>query len=200
VVAQWGSGWYTSAVVTAMWKTRHNLDSHAQLSCYKVKSILIYSSTWMEGLWPGNCIQRWTLDSMHNEIMVSSLEYWNVCCRWVPHLLTQEQKNCRQICQNLLNQYKTEGDIFQDYWWQDDTNLCLNSSLWSGGMWIPHTRAYLITTGPIPVWRWSTRLVLAGLSYHTLVWIWYFLTSICSISFSFLSQLHTGLFQYVFYN
>ena len=55
--AQWGSGWCISVVMTEMWKTRHILDGHAQLSHHKMKSILISSSTQIDGLWPGNCTQ-----------------------------------------------------------------------------------------------------------------------------------------------
>ena len=39
------------------------------------------------------------------EIMVAVLEYFKVCARWVPQLLTWEQKeNFMQVCQDLLKQ------------------------------------------------------------------------------------------------
>jgi hypothetical protein len=49
------------------------------------------------------------------EAMVATLEYRKVCTRWVPPMLTQEHKEHRmQVCQDLLNQYKAEGDSFLD--------------------------------------------------------------------------------------
>lgn len=47
--------------------------------------------------------------------------------------------------------------------------------------WQPFS-CYMITPGPIPVWRpWITLPILAGLSYHThhVVWMWGLLISIC---------------------
>ena len=42
---QWDGGQCISAVATAIWKTSHVLDGHAQLSHYKMKSIMIRSCT-----------------------------------------------------------------------------------------------------------------------------------------------------------
>ena len=96
---QWGGGWYISAVATAMWKTSHFLDGHVQLSHHKMKCVSISSSMWISGSQPGNYIWSWTLASVH--------------ARWVPWVLTQEQKEChRQVFQVLLNQYEAEGDSF----------------------------------------------------------------------------------------
>ena len=50
------------------------------------------------------------------ETMVATLEYREVCARWVSRILKQEYKERRmQVCQDLLNQYKAEGDIFLDH-------------------------------------------------------------------------------------
>ena len=47
------------------------------------------------------------------EMMVAMLEYCKVCARWVPQMLTQEQKEHHmQVCQDLLNQYKASGNNF----------------------------------------------------------------------------------------
>jgi len=62
---QWGSGWYISVVVTVIWNTSHVLHGSAQLSHHEMKSISISSSTWIRGLWPGNCTQSWILASVH---------------------------------------------------------------------------------------------------------------------------------------
>ena len=40
-------------------------------------------------------------------------------------MLTQEQKeHCMQVCQDLLNQYETEGDSFLDCIINDDETWC----------------------------------------------------------------------------
>ena len=47
------------------------------------------------------------------QMIVAMLEYREVCTRWVPQMLTQEQKEHHmQVCQDLLNQYQTEGNSF----------------------------------------------------------------------------------------
>ena len=44
---------------------------------------------------------------------VVTLKYHKVCTRWVPRMLSLKQKeHCMQVCQNLLNKYKAEGDGF----------------------------------------------------------------------------------------
>ena len=49
------------------------------------------------------------------ETMVSTLEYRKVCTRWVPRMLTQENKEHRmQVFQDLLNQYEAECDSLLD--------------------------------------------------------------------------------------
>ena len=45
--------------------------------------------------------------------MVRQLGYRKVCARWVPRELTQDQKeNRRQICEDLLREYRAAGDQF----------------------------------------------------------------------------------------
>jgi len=47
------------------------------------------------------------------EITVATLEYHKVCARWVPKIVTQGQKeHCKQVHQDLLNQYEAEGDDY----------------------------------------------------------------------------------------
>ncbi len=49
------------------------------------------------------------------ETMLSSLGYSTACARWVPRLLTQDQKHHRRdVCQDLLDRYEVEGDGFLD--------------------------------------------------------------------------------------
>ena len=49
------------------------------------------------------------------EKMFDNLGYRKVCARWVPWMLTQDQKNYRmKICRDLLDQYEAEGDNFLD--------------------------------------------------------------------------------------
>ena len=50
------------------------------------------------------------------ETMVAMLLYGNVCTRWIPYMLTQEQKEHRmQVFQDLLNEYGAENDSFLDH-------------------------------------------------------------------------------------
>jgi histone-lysine N-methyltransferase SETMAR len=49
------------------------------------------------------------------ETMVATLEYREVCASWVSRIFTKEYiERHVQVCQDLLNQYKAEGDIFLD--------------------------------------------------------------------------------------
>jgi len=59
MLAQWGSGWRVSAVATAMWKTSHVPDGHAQLSHHEMKSVSNSSSAPIGGLRLGNCVLSW---------------------------------------------------------------------------------------------------------------------------------------------
>jgi len=59
------------------------------------------------------------------ETMVATLEYRKVCARWVPRMLTQDHKEQRmQVCQDLLNQHKAEGDSFLDRIITGDETWC----------------------------------------------------------------------------
>ena len=57
------------------------------------------------------CTEQLNIGYNALETMVATLEYSRVCARWVPRMLTQEHK----VCQDLLNQYETEGDSFLDH-------------------------------------------------------------------------------------
>ena len=46
--------------------------------------------------------------------MLTTLEYCKVGAKWVPQMLTTGTEHHMQACQNLLNQYKDEGDSFLD--------------------------------------------------------------------------------------
>lgn len=55
------------------------------------------------------------------ETMLSSLGYSKVCARWLPKMLTQDQKDQRRdVCQDLLDRYEAEGDGFLDRVVTDD--------------------------------------------------------------------------------
>lgn len=49
------------------------------------------------------------------ETMVSTLEFHEAYAKWVPQMLTQEQKEHNiWLCQDILNQYVAEGGSFLD--------------------------------------------------------------------------------------
>ena len=59
------------------------------------------------------------------ETMLSSLGYSKVCARWVPRMLTQDQKDRRRdVCQDLLDRYEAEGDGFLDQVITGDETWC----------------------------------------------------------------------------
>ena len=59
------------------------------------------------------------------KMMVAALKYHEVCIRWVPQMLMQEQKEHHmQVCQDLLNKYKAEGDGFLDLIMTDNKMWC----------------------------------------------------------------------------
>jgi len=62
--AQWGGGWWVSAMVTAAQKTSYVPEGHSQPPHHGMKSVSIISSIWISRLQPRNCIQSWTLASM----------------------------------------------------------------------------------------------------------------------------------------
>ena len=58
-------------------------------------------------------------------MMVGTLEYRKVCTRCIPRMLIQEHKeHCMHVCQDLLNQYKAEGDSFLDRIITGDETWC----------------------------------------------------------------------------
>lgn len=49
------------------------------------------------------------------DMVVATLKYCEVCISWIQQMLKQKHKEqCMWICQDLLNQYKPEGDSFLD--------------------------------------------------------------------------------------
>jgi len=77
------------------------------------------------------------------ETLVAALEYCRGCTRWVPWMLTQEQKEHRmQLCQDLLNQYKAKGESFLDHIITSDEVWChtTSESQNSRQMWIPQRK------------------------------------------------------------
>jgi len=81
------------------------------------------------------------------EMMLATLEYHRVYTRWVPQMITQEQKDhYMQVFQDHLNHYKAEGDSFLDHIIIGDETWChlykLESKQQSKcrDMWIPHQR------------------------------------------------------------
>jgi histone-lysine N-methyltransferase SETMAR len=45
--------------------------------------------------------------------VIDVFQYWKVCARWVPHMLTVEMEALRvEICQQLLSRYEKEGEEF----------------------------------------------------------------------------------------
>lgn len=59
------------------------------------------------------------------ETTLAVLKYRKVFARWGPWMLMQEQKEHRlQVCQDLLNQYKAEGDSFLDHIITGDKTWC----------------------------------------------------------------------------
>jgi len=61
------------------------------------------------------------------EMMVATLAYHEVCGRWVPQMLTQEQKeHCTQVCHDTLSQYEDEGDSFLNHIISGDEMRCLH--------------------------------------------------------------------------
>lgn len=60
-------------------------------------------------------IRELNIDFSALETMVTVSEYCKVCIRWVPKLLTQEEEeHDKQVCLDLLNQYKAEDGSFQN--------------------------------------------------------------------------------------
>ena len=79
--AEWGSVWYISAMVTAMWKISHIPDGHAQLSHSEMKNILISSFMQSGRLQLGNSVCSWILASVHWK---QWWQCWKVCSRCGP--------------------------------------------------------------------------------------------------------------------
>lgn len=139
---QWNSGWCISAVLTSMWKTSHVLNGHALLSHHTMNEEHLYQL-----IHPNQQIMTSELCTELNisfsvlKMMVAMLEYCKVCTRWVPKMLTWEEKEHRmQVCWDLLKQYEAENESFLDHIVTSDETWCQNSSPWSSDVWIPHWR------------------------------------------------------------
>jgi len=64
------------------------------------------------------------------EMMVAMLEYHKVCTRWVPQMLTQEQKEHRMhTYHDQLNQHGAEGDSSLNHIITSDETLCHHCEL-----------------------------------------------------------------------
>lgn len=108
---------------TVAWKTSHVLDSNAQLSHHKMKSILISSSMQILRLQPENSVQSWISVSVHWKRW---LQCWNITKfeQGDPTNAHTETERTLWVFQHLLNKYRPEGDIFLDHiitsygtWW-----------------------------------------------------------------------------------
>lgn len=58
--AQWSSGWWVSAAVTATWKTSHVLDGHTQLSHDEIRRAYLHKLVDSDSF-----LQLWILALMH---------------------------------------------------------------------------------------------------------------------------------------
>ena len=57
MLAQWGSGWWVSAVVTEMWKKSHSPDSNADFYEYSMEDLV---HCWQKGIDnTGDCVEKW---------------------------------------------------------------------------------------------------------------------------------------------
>ena len=139
LLAHWHSGWCVSAVVTTTWKTSHTPDGQAQLSHHEMKSILISSSTWISGLWPGNCVQNWILASIHWKRW---LQHWNIAMFVPPGSHKCSQRNRKDTVCKFFKTYGTNTRLKVTVSWSrcgvTTTNQSINSIPWSGDMWICH--------------------------------------------------------------
>jgi len=147
MLAQWGDGWCVLAVATVTWKTIHVPDGHAQLSHHKMKSVSISSSTWIGGLWLGNCVRSWISASVHWKRW---WQHWNIA-KFAPggsHKCSH--KNIKNTVCKYVRTYWTNTRLKVTFSWIASSPVTRrgvttmsrsqNSSPWSGEMWIPHRR------------------------------------------------------------
>jgi hypothetical protein len=53
------------------------------------------------------------LPSQRVDHIVAVFQYWNVCAKWILHMLTAEMKTSSiEVCQQLLSCYEKEGEEF----------------------------------------------------------------------------------------
>jgi len=133
MLAQWDSGWYVSTVATVTRKTSRIPGSHVQKSHNEMKSIVIYLSTWIDRLQPGNCAQMWILASV---LWKSWWQCWNIKI-FAPsrcHRCSHEQKEHPSACLSGPIE-STWGGGWQllglyHYQWQDVDKTWTNHELW----------------------------------------------------------------------
>lgn len=101
-----------------MWASMHSCNTtkwRASWSSHPRESKYYDQRTWTELNMSFNAF----------ETMVTTMEHCRVCARWVPQMLTQEQKkHYTQVCQDLLKQYETKGDCFPDHTITGDEMCC----------------------------------------------------------------------------
>ena len=138
MLARWGGGWHVSAVATATWKTSHVQDSRAQLSDHEMKSVSISSSMRIGGLQLGNCVQSCISASVRWK---QWWQHWNIA-KFAPggsHKCSHRNiKNTVQVCPDLLNEYRAEGDSFLDHIITSDKTWCHHykpESKWQSMEW-----------------------------------------------------------------
>jgi len=140
--AQWDGGWSVSAVTTAM--ESHVPDSHIQQSHHKMKSILISSSTWIGGLWSGNCL--WSSVSA-SVLWEQWWECWNIT-EFVPDRSHRcSQMNRKNNVFKFVRTYWTSARLQVVVSWVallavmrsgvSTMNWRQNGNPWSGDVWIP---------------------------------------------------------------
>ena len=137
----------SSTVVTMMWKISPVLNSHAQLSHHEMKSISISSSVWTSGLWPGN--HAWSRISV-----LMCWKWWWQCWNVTEFVPGGSHRRSHRSRKNTVCKF------VRTYWTNTVLKVTvsripsflltgrgvttmrqyLNSSPWSGVMWVPHQR------------------------------------------------------------
>jgi len=130
-----------------MWKTSHVPEGHAQLLHHKMKSISISSSTWIGGLWLGNCVRSSILASA---CWKQWWQCWNIA-KYAPDGSHKcSHRNIKNTVWKFVRTYWTKTRLKVTVSWITSSPVMRhgvttmsrsqNSSPWSGDMWIPHQR------------------------------------------------------------
>jgi len=147
MLAQWGGEWCVSAVATAMWKTSHVPDGHAQPSHHEMKSVSISSSAQIGRLQLGNCVRSWVSASVHWK---QWWQRWNIA-KFVPSGSHDcSHRNIKNTICKFVQTYWTNTRLKMTVSWSASSlvtrrvvttmNQSQNSSPWIDDMWIPHGR------------------------------------------------------------